>query len=40
LPSPLGEMNDRCLAIDLSSFGTGVFFRMQDLLKNGGGGIC
>jgi hypothetical protein len=38
LSSPLGGMNDRCLAIDLSSFGTWVFFSMQALLKNRG--VC
>jgi hypothetical protein len=36
LPSPLGEMNGRCLAIDLSNFGAGMFFSMQALLKNRG----
>jgi hypothetical protein len=40
LPSPLGEINDRCFAINLSNFGVEVFFSMQVLLKIQGGGVC
>jgi hypothetical protein len=36
LPSPLGELNGQCFAMDLSNFGTEVFFSMQALLKNKG----
>jgi hypothetical protein len=31
LPSPVGKINDRCFAIDLSNFGIEVFFSTHAL---------
>jgi hypothetical protein len=36
LPSPIGEVNNQCFAIELSNFGVEIFFSMQALLKNKG----
>jgi hypothetical protein len=39
LPLPFKKTNGRCLAIDLSNFGTQVFFSMQALLRNRGASV-
>jgi hypothetical protein len=36
LPLALGKTNDRCLAIELSNFGTKLFFSIQALQKDRG----
>jgi hypothetical protein len=36
LPSPLGKVNNRCVAIDIGNFGAEIFFSMHALLKIGG----